>query len=83
MQINAKIDRFEDGKAVLIAAENKDEYIVPSASLIRGAIKGHLFLVKVEEDRIIDVVIDEKKPANVKERLAEKIARLIRGRHPE
>ncbi len=81
MEIKATIDRFEDGKAVLIAGENKDEYNVPVASLLRGAIRGDWLLVKVEHDRIINVVIEEKVTASVKEKIANKVAWLRRWGH--
>jgi hypothetical protein len=78
MTIKATIDRFEDGKAILVVGENKNEYIVPQTSLLRGAIQGAWLLIEVKHDQINNVVIDGKKPAKVIDRIAEKIARLMR-----
>jgi hypothetical protein len=78
MAIKATIDRFEEGKAVLIVGEDKHEFIVPNTALLHGVIQGSWLLVKVEDDRIDNVVIGEKEKAKVKRGFAEKIARLMR-----
>jgi len=39
--------------------------------------------VEVEDDRLISAVVDEEETANVKQRIAEKLARLRRGEHLE
>jgi 2',3'-cyclic-nucleotide 2'-phosphodiesterase (5'-nucleotidase family) len=79
MKMKATIDRFEVDKAVLIVGENRDEYIIPRASLPHGVVQGLWLLVEIEDNRITNVAIDEEETAKVKEKLAEKIARLKHG----
>jgi hypothetical protein len=81
MTIKATIDRFEEGKAVLVVGENEDEYIVPHISLLHGVMQGSWLLIKVEDDCITNVDVGEQKPAKVKGRIAEKIARLMQWGH--
>jgi hypothetical protein len=79
MKIKATIDRFEDGKAILFVGENEDEYMMPRASLPRGAVLGLWLLVEIEDHHVINAVIDEEETSRVRERLSQKVAKLRRG----
>lgn len=81
MKTKAVIDRFEGDKAVLLVGEEEDKLIVPRASLPNGAKDGVWLQVDVEDDRVLSAEIDEAETAKAKERIAEKLARLRRGKH--
>jgi len=77
----AVIDRFEEGRAVLLVGEKEKKVIVPRKSLPRGAREGHWLKVEFERGELMSAAIDEEETAKTRQRIAEKLERLRRGEH--
>lgn len=77
----AVIDRFEEGQAVLLVGDQQRKMVVPRKSLPRGVKEGHWLKVELDGERLVSSAIDEEETAKVRERIAEKLERLRRGKH--
>ena len=75
------IDRFEGRFAVLIVGDDEQRINVLKKLLPRQAREGSWLQVEIQNGEVISAVIDEEETANVKQRIAEKLARLRRGNH--
>jgi hypothetical protein len=81
MKTKAVIDRFEGDKAVLLVGEEQDRLVVLRNFLPKGAKEGDWLKVDVEDDRVQSAAIDADETSVVKSRIAEKLAKLRRGKH--
>jgi tRNA/tmRNA/rRNA uracil-C5-methylase (TrmA/RlmC/RlmD family) len=81
MKEKAVIDRFEGNLAVLLLKDGQQQLVVPRKSLPRWAKEGHWLQVEIENSEVHSAEIDKEETARVKERIAEKLARLRRGEH--
>lgn len=81
MSERAVIDRFEDGKAVLLVGEDEKQLVVERVSLPAGAREGHWLKVTIEDGRLLEATIDLPATEEARARIAEKLERLRRGEH--
>ena len=74
------IDRFEGSMAVLSLKDGQEQLVVPRKTLPHGVKEGHWLQVEVVDGKLVSAIIDEEETARVKERIAEKLERLRRGK---
>jgi len=79
--MKAVIDRFEGKFAVLIVGDDDQRINVLKKLLPKQSREGSWLQVEIQNGEVISAVIDEEETANVKQRIAEKLARLRRGNH--
>jgi hypothetical protein len=77
----AVIDRFEGDYAVLFVGEENRQVIVPRKEIPEGAAEGEWLKVELDGDHVLHVEVDEAETASAKQRIAEKLDRLRRGKH--
>ena len=79
MEARAVVDRIEDGaRAVLLVGRDEQEWIVPVTSLPAGAGAGSWLRVRIEGDALARITLDVDETERVRQRIAEKLARLRR-----
>jgi hypothetical protein len=81
MKTKAVIDRFEGDFAVLIVGEGEDRLNIPRASLPTGVKEGQWLQLELEDNHFISATVDDEETERVKQRIADKLARLRRGDH--
>jgi hypothetical protein len=79
--MKAVIDRFEGQFGVLIVGEGEQRMNVLKKLLPKKSKEGDWLQVEIQNGEVISAVIDKEETANVKQRIAEKLARLRRGEH--
>jgi hypothetical protein len=79
--IKAVIDRFEGDFAILFISDGKKHLDVPRKSLPEGSREGTWLQVELDGDTLLHVQLDPEETARVRERIAEKRAKLMRGDH--
>ena len=73
----AYLDRFTDNEqAILLVDKLQREFHIGIAILPSGSTAGTWFLVTIENDEITHVQIDEKKTAEMKQEVEERMQRL-------
>lgn len=77
----AVIDRFEEDMAILLVGEKERQVVVSRKNLPAGARESQWLKIELDGEKLVSALIDEKETANVKQRIAEKLARLRRGEH--
>ena len=81
MEEKAVVDRFEEGKAVLLVGDEEEQLVVDRAQLPPGTREGHWLRVDVQDDVLMAAEFDEAETERVKERIADKLDRLRHGEH--
>ena len=78
----AVIDRIEEGEhAVLLVGEDEREWVIPVGRLPSGAVAGTWLRVRIEGEELVDLSVDAEETEQVRQRIADKMARLRqRGR---
>jgi hypothetical protein len=77
--MKAVIDRFEGDLAVLIVGEEERRMNVPRELLPKQAKEGSWLKLDILDDAPNNIVMDDQETENVKQRIAEKLARLRKG----
>jgi hypothetical protein len=76
----AVIDRIEEGKwAVLHVGYKRVEKVIPVEELPEGAREGSWLKVRLVDDAVKDIIVDEKETAAVRGRVQSKLE-MLRGR---
>ena len=79
--IKAVIDRFEGDFAILSIGDDERRFNVPRKSLPKGSKEGSWLQVELDGDTLLHVQLDPEETARARERIAEKMASLLRGDH--
>lgn len=74
--MKAVIDRFEAEQAVLLLNDGQEQLVVPRKVLPDMVKAGDWLEVQIENGEVVSAVIDEEETARVKQRIAEKLAKL-------
>ena len=77
----AVVDRFEDGKAVLLVADEERQMIVDRSALPFGTKEGDWLRITIQDGLLAGVQIDEAETEAARLRIADKLERLRRGEH--
>jgi hypothetical protein len=81
MKESAVIDRFEGELAVLLVGEGERRVSFFRSELPPGVNEGDWLQIELEGDRLVGTTVDEATSARMRQRIAEKLARLRRGEH--
>lgn len=77
--MKAVIDRFEGDLAVLIVGEEEQRMNVSRKLLPKQAKEGSWLQLEILDGMPYNMTLDDQETENVKQRIAEKLARLRRG----
>lgn len=83
MMEKAVIDRFEENQAVLLVGDDQRHVVVSRECLPEGAREGQWLALEIDGARLVSAVIDEEETRRAKQRIAEKLERLRKGKHRE
>jgi len=75
------IDRFEGDLAVLIVGEEEQRLNVSRTLLPKQAKEGSWLQLDILDGEPYNITLDDQETENVKQRIAEKLARLRKGDH--
>jgi hypothetical protein len=75
--MKAVIDRFEGDQAVLLINDGKDQLIIARQILPGDAKQGDWLQIEIKDGKVVRAVIDKDETARVKQKIANKFARLL------
>jgi DUF3006 family protein len=78
--VKASLDRIEGNYAVVYSDSDR-KYDIPLELLPQGSKPGNRLIVKLDGDRVADVIVDEKATEDAKERIKRKYEKLRKGKH--
>jgi len=81
MKEKAVIDRFEGDTAVLNVGEIERRMEAPRSSLPKGCKEGDWLQVELDEGKLVGAESDPQETEHSRQRIAEKMAALLRGDH--
>ena len=81
MKEKAVIDRFEGNTAVLNIGEDERRIEAPRSRLPKGCKEGDWLKVELDEGKLVGVESDPQETEQARQRIAEKMAALLRGDH--
>jgi Protein of unknown function (DUF3006) len=81
MKEKAVIDRFEGNTAVLNIGEDERQMEAPRSSLPKSCKEGDWLQVELDRGKLVRVEADPDETERAHQRIAEKMAALLRGDH--
>jgi hypothetical protein len=81
MGVKAVIDRFEEGKAVLLLGDDAERLVVERRALPKEAREGDWLLIEVEDGLLASAEMDPEARKDAEARIQSKLERLRQGKH--
>ena len=75
-QVTGIIDRIEDDIAVILRDPDEDEILVPAQRLPDGAVEGLAVHLVFSADTLVQVMVDQERTTNRRQRISAKMAEL-------